>query len=92
VGFVVDKVCDNYQLSINLSVMDSDTCGLIRYCFGVGTQGDPCTMTTVDLLHILICFLIIPDSSTRALWQLPAETSSTEAGETWQKMANEFCL
>jgi hypothetical protein len=34
--------------------------------------------------------LIIPDSSTRALWQLPIETTSSEAGETWQEMAVNF--
>jgi hypothetical protein len=30
-------------------------------------------------------FLIIPYSSTRVFWQLPAEASSGEAGETWQR-------
>jgi hypothetical protein len=44
-----------------------------------------CTATISDLLYIPICFLIIPDSSARAPWQLPAETSSSEAGETWRR-------
>jgi hypothetical protein len=36
--------------------------------------------------HIsIIRRIIIPDSSTRALGQLPAETSTTEAEETWAK-------
>jgi hypothetical protein len=30
-------------------------------------------------------FLIFPDSYTRSVWQLPAETYSSEAGETWAK-------
>jgi hypothetical protein len=45
----------------------------------------------LDLLGILIWFLIVPDSSIRALWQLPAETSSSEVGETWREVATEFC-
>jgi hypothetical protein len=43
----------------------------ILYLCGVGTQGDPWTVTTSDLLCIPIQFLKIPDSSTRALWKLP---------------------
>jgi hypothetical protein len=39
-------------------------------------------------LFVIYCmspsdFLIIPDSSTTALWQLPEETSGSEAEETW---------
>jgi hypothetical protein len=53
----------------------------ILHPFAVGAQGDPCTATVSDLLCVPIRFIIIPDSSTRALWQLPADTSSSEAGE-----------
>jgi hypothetical protein len=50
----------------------------------VGAQGDLCTMTIISyLLCIPILFLNIPDSFTSDLWQLPAETSGSEAGETW---------
>jgi hypothetical protein len=38
-------------------------------------------------LCILIWDVIIPDSTTTALWQLTAETPSSKAGETWHKMA-----
>jgi hypothetical protein len=34
--------------------------------------------------------LIIPASSTGALWQTPAETPCSESGETWQEMAVNF--
>jgi hypothetical protein len=52
---------------------------------------------TLALRPFLICcaspwVLIIPDSSTRALWQLPTDTSSNKAGETWREMASEFWL
>jgi hypothetical protein len=30
---------------------------------------------------------MIPDSSTRVLWQLPAETPGIETGETWREMS-----
>jgi hypothetical protein len=53
------------------------------YSSCVGAQGDTCAATNSDLLCFSIWFLIIPVSSTRALWQLPAETSSSETGETW---------
>jgi hypothetical protein len=33
-------------------------------------------------IYVPICYIIIPYSSTRALWQLPAKISSSEAGET----------
>jgi hypothetical protein len=62
------------------------------YCYVAGTQGDPCTMTISDLLCILIWFVINTDLPTRPLWQLPAETSGSKTGETWQEMAAEFCL
>jgi hypothetical protein len=43
-----------------------------------------------DLLCVPIWVLIIPDSYTRALWQVSAETRSTESGETWREMAVHF--
>jgi hypothetical protein len=58
----------------------------------VGAQGDLCTMTITYLLCISISFLIIPDSSTRALWQLPAETSVAKQEKLDKEMAAEFCL
>jgi hypothetical protein len=46
-----------------------------------------------DLLFILIWFLIIPNSSSRAVWQsLPTEMLSSEAGETLWEMDTQFCL
>jgi hypothetical protein len=53
-------------------------------------QGDPCIATTSDPLSVPICVLIIPDSSTIAFWQLPAETPSSEAGKTWRELAVNF--
>jgi hypothetical protein len=50
---------------------------------GLGAQDGPYTATISDLLRVSIGFLIIPYSSTRCLPQLPAETYSSEAGETW---------
>jgi hypothetical protein len=60
--------------------------------YGAGTEGDPCTATMSDLLCVPFWVPAIPDSSTRALWQLSAETSISEAEETWLQMAVEFCL
>jgi hypothetical protein len=31
-------------------------------------------------------------ASTTALWQLPADTPTSKAGETWWEMATEFCI
>jgi hypothetical protein len=56
---------------------------LIRYPCRFSAQGDPCTSTIVYVLCSLIQFLIIPDSLTKALCQIPAQTSNSEAGETW---------
>jgi hypothetical protein len=53
-------------------------------------QGVPDTATIADLLCVPIWVLIIPDSFTRALWQLQAQTLGTEAGETSQKIAVNF--
>jgi hypothetical protein len=35
--------------------------------------------------------IIIPDSSTRALWQQPVKMCSSKEGENWREMS-EFCL
>jgi hypothetical protein len=43
-----------------------------------------------DLLRISVWVLIIPDSSTRALWQIPAETPSSKWRETWWEMVVNF--
>jgi hypothetical protein len=46
-----------------------------------------------DLLCVPIWFMIIPDSSIRAIWQsLPADISSSEVRETWRQIDGEFCL
>jgi hypothetical protein len=50
----------------------------------------PCTATISDVLYVPIWVLTIPDLSIRAVWQLPAETSSSEAGETWRELAVNF--
>jgi hypothetical protein len=56
----------------------------------VGAQGAPYTATISYLLYVPIWVLTIPDSSTRALWQLPAEIPSSGTGDTWQEMAVNF--
>jgi hypothetical protein len=43
---------------------------------------------TAYILHISV--LIFPDSSTRALWPIPAETPGSKAGETWREMFVNF--
>jgi hypothetical protein len=45
-------------------------------------KGDRCSATISDLSYVPIYVLIIPNSSSRALWQLPADTFSGKAGET----------
>jgi hypothetical protein len=62
------------------------------YCcsYGVDAHGNPCTASICDLLWIPIWYLIIPDLCTRSLWQLQAETSSSEAGETCRKWSQNF--
>jgi hypothetical protein len=60
-------------------------------CYGACAQGDPSTATVYALLCFPIRFLIIIASAARVLWQLPAETCSSEAGETWREMVAEFC-
>jgi hypothetical protein len=56
----------------------------------VVSHGVPCTASISDLLCVPIWFLIIPDSSTKALLQLAAEPPSSKAGETWQEIAVSF--
>jgi hypothetical protein len=55
------------------------------YC-RLGAKGDPCMAIISDLLCVPIWFMIFPNSSTRTLWQLSAETTSSEQmkpGERW---------
>jgi hypothetical protein len=40
----------------------------------------------------LIWFPVIPDLSTRAVWQLPAETSCSDAGKLVEEMSGPICL
>jgi hypothetical protein len=56
---------------------------VILYPCGVGAQGELSTPIISDLFCVPVHFSKHPDSTTRALWQLPADTSSSEAGETW---------
>jgi hypothetical protein len=57
----------------------------VLYPCSVSAQGDSCTTTISDLLCVPIWFRIISYSSTRSLWKLPADTFSSEAGETWRR-------
>jgi hypothetical protein len=57
----------------------------VLYPCGVSAQGDSCTTTISDLLCVPIWFRIISYSSTRSIWQLPTDTFSSEAGETWRR-------
>jgi hypothetical protein len=54
------------------------------YCYGVVSyKASHALWPFSDLLCIPIQVLIILVSSTTALWQILAETSSSEAGKTW---------
>jgi hypothetical protein len=55
----------------------------ILYPCWVGAHGNLYIVTVCYLLCILVWFLIIPDSSSRALWQWLPEISNSERGETW---------
>jgi hypothetical protein len=68
------------------------TLTFILYPCGVGAQGDAYTATICDLFASPLDFLIISDSSTRALWHGPADISSSEAGEHGEEKVDEFCL
>jgi hypothetical protein len=57
----------------------------ILYPCGTGTQGDPSTANISHLLCVPIRFSNHPDSFTRAILQLPADTSSSGAGGTWRR-------
>jgi hypothetical protein len=61
------------------------------YCYGVVLyKTSHALWPFYDLLCVPIWVLIIPDSSTRALWQIPAETPSSKAGKTWRKLPINF--
>jgi hypothetical protein len=56
------------------------------YCYGVVSyKASHALRPFSDLLCVLIWFLIITDSSARALWQIPAETPSSEAGRNLER-------
>jgi hypothetical protein len=57
----------------------------VSACYGARAQGNPCTPKISDLLCVPIWVIIILDSSAGDLWQLLAETSSSEAGECCDK-------
>jgi hypothetical protein len=49
----------------------------------------------VTIFWSVVCphwVLIIPDLSTRAVWKIPAETSSSKEGRNLARNALEFCL
>jgi hypothetical protein len=62
----------------------------IIYCYGRGWYHTTRTATTTVLLCFPIWLPIIPDSSSRALWQEQAETPSSNVGETWWEMSQNF--
>jgi hypothetical protein len=56
------------------------------YCYGVVSyKASHALRLLSDLLCVRTWVLIITDSSTTALWELPAETPSSEVGETWRE-------
>jgi hypothetical protein len=56
------------------------------YCYAVlSNQASQALRQFCDLLCALI-WVIIPHSSTKALWQIPAETPSSEAGKLGEKL------
>jgi hypothetical protein len=58
----------------------------------VGAKGNPFNAAHFYLLCVPIQFLIIHNLSTKALWQLLAKTSSSEAEESWREINHKFCL
>jgi hypothetical protein len=67
-------------------------CSLLLLSTEWYAQGVPYTATITDLLCFSIRVLIIPDSSTTALWQLPADTPSSKAWRNLARYVSEFCL
>jgi hypothetical protein len=55
------------------------------YCYGAVSH-----KASHALRPSLICVIIIPLSPTKSLWQLPEETPSSEVGETWREMTENF--
>jgi hypothetical protein len=60
------------------------SCLLLR---GGIVKNVPCIATTFWCIVLPTWVPVIPDSSTRALWQIPAQTPSSESGETWREIA-----
>jgi hypothetical protein len=59
---------------------------LTGYCYGVVLYKASHTLRPFyDLLCVSIWVLTIPDSSTRALWQIPAQTPGSEAGRNLER-------
>jgi hypothetical protein len=76
-----DQTWTNFSVITYLSQLSN----IILCPCGVGVQSDPSTATLSDLLCVSIWFLTILDSSTRALWQWPAQISSSEVEETLRR-------
>jgi hypothetical protein len=76
------QVCScfhHYLNSHHMSIANSQISML--YCYGeVSYKVSQALLPFSDLLCDAICVLTIPDSPTRPLWQIPAETSSSESG------------
>jgi hypothetical protein len=67
------------------------TCFITGYCYGVVSyKASHALRPFSDLLCVPVWILIVPDSSTRALWQQPAETSSSEEGRNMARNDSEF--
>jgi hypothetical protein len=65
---------------------------IILYPCGVGAQDDPGLATISDSLCVLICFLIIIDAPTRALWKLGYQQRHLvqKQKKLGEEMADEF--
>jgi hypothetical protein len=77
-------------------VSNNKTESLIHYVYwlllrGGIVQSVPCTAAVSDLLCVTVGVLIIPDLSTRALWQIATDTPSSELGRHLARNVREFC-
>jgi hypothetical protein len=82
----------NTVMNVRVLALRSE-CERVKCCYcllGRIVQGVLYTTTVADLLCVSIWVLISPDSSTRTLRQYPAETPSSDAGETWREMPVNF--
>jgi hypothetical protein len=60
--------------------------GSTSYCYGMVSHKASHTLRLFpDLLCVTLRVIIAPDASTIALWQIPAETPSSEPGKLNEK-------